>query len=101
MIGARIRRLGAVVAIGFALLSTVPAATTVASTATAGQAAGPGDDVPNKTSSWIVTLESGQDPTIADALALKAGGTVEHIYRHALRGFDHRRDRRAVCGGED
>ena len=87
MSGARIRRLGACVAIGFALLSTLPAATTAASTATAGHAAGPGDDVPNKTSSWIVTLEAGADPTIADGLALKAGGKVEKVYRHALRGF--------------
>jgi subtilisin family serine protease len=38
--------------------------------------------------SWIVTLRRGTKPLVeAPGLAKKAGGTVGHIYQHALNGF--------------
>ena len=40
------------------------------------------------TDSWIVTLRKGHDPKAeAPGLARQAGGTVTHVYEHALKGF--------------
>lgn len=43
------------------------------------------------TTTWIVQLRAGSDPgAAAPALARQHGGSVGHIYRHALNGFSFR-----------
>jgi len=86
------RSLAALLVFGLALLGSLPLA---AATAREGSIRATADPVPG---SYIVSLASGVENVGAAAaeLARGYGGTVERVYRYALRGFSVRMSERAA-----